>query len=375
MTFRRPGQKIGFLGGGQLARMMALKAHELGLETHVLCESSSEPAAQVTSHWHRGKPENPQDLEIFLEKVDFATCESEFYKGELLEKAVKKTDTVIFPSPTIIAELQDRWTQKNSFEDFGLPTAAFLQVKDDESFELACEFFKNKVVFKKRHGGYDGNGTFILKSKKEKETIREKLKSNDFHMIAEAFIPFQRELACVFVRDLQKKILSLPLVETCQKNSRCDWVTGPAKHKQWPKLKQSLEKWLNKKNYVGAIAFEFFDTGKELLINESAPRVHNSAHYSQQALEYDQFQLHVLAVSGQALPKQNRILTPAFVMTNLLGESDRDVEFPAQLQGHLHWYGKEKNRQGRKMGHLNFLGQNSQQLLKFALKERKRIKL
>ncbi len=375
MKFRKPGQKIGFLGGGQLARMMALHAHQLGFQVHVLCQSALEPAAQVTPHWHQGYPNNFEDLEKFLKKIDFATCESEFYKGDVLKKASASTKAPLFPSPEIMSELQDRWTQKKSFEEFGLPTAPFFLINDTDSFETACNFFKHKLVFKKRHGGYDGNGTYILKSKKNKEKILTQLSEINFHVIAEAFIPFRRELAAVFVRDQFGAILNLPLVETYQKNSRCDWVRGPAKHGAWVKIKTRIEAWLEEKNYVGAIAFEFFDTGKNLLINESAPRVHNSGHYSEQALEFSQFELHVRAVAGLPLPQENKLLSPQFVMVNLLGESEQDVEFPKNHAGYLHWYGKDQNHKGRKMGHLNFLGKNSNQLLKYALKERKRMKL
>ena len=98
MKFRKPGQKIGFLGGGQLARMMALHAHQLGFQVHVLCQSALEPAAQVTPHWHQGYPNNFEDLEKFLKKVDFVTCESEFYKGDVLKKASASTKTPLFPS-------------------------------------------------------------------------------------------------------------------------------------------------------------------------------------------------------------------------------------------------------------------------------------
>jgi len=250
-----------------------------------------------------------------------------------------------------------------------------LLVKDEESIQQACEFFKYKVVFKKRTGGYDGKGTFILKSKKNKDKIFSEIQKNDFHVIAEALIPFHQELAGIFVRGIDGTILDLPLVETHQKNSKCDWVRGPVKHPAWKKLKTQITSWLKKKNYVGAIAFELFDTGKELLINESAPRVHNSGHYSQQALSCDQFTLHVQAVTGMPLPRELRLHAPAFVMANLLGLSENPGEFPRKLEGQLHWYGKKENLPGRKMGHLNLIGQNSEALLKLALKERKRIKL
>lgn len=384
MKNRSLGQKIGFLGGGQLARMMALRAHELGFEVHILCTDKNEPAAQVCQHWHNGDPHNLEDLIKFFNLVDIVTCESEFYKSETLQQAfdkaqshshAKKSQLKIYPSIEVIDELQDRYKQKNSFESNGLGTSPFLLIKDKDSFLTACDFFKYKAVFKKRIGGYDGYGTFIVKNKKDVSSVLSEIENRNFHFIAEQFISFKRELACVFIRDQWGSIFNFPLVETKQKNSKCDWVCGPVKHPSWPNMKSQLEKWLKKKNYIGAIAFEFFDTGKDLLINESAPRVHNSGHYTQQAFAHDQFELHVRAVSGLPLPKENSLNSPAFVMVNLIGESENNIEIPNQISGSLHWYGKEKNRPGRKMGHINFIGKNASVLLKLALKERKRIKL
>ncbi len=377
MKNRILGQKIGFLGGGQLARMMALRAHDLGLEIHVLCPDKNEPAAQVCQHWHQGDPHRKEDLQSFFAKVDVVTCESEFYNGDLLNevKLMASRSLQLHPSAEIIAELQDRWTQKTSFSDNSMPTSPFLLIKDKDTFQAACDLFKYNVVFKKRLGGYDGYGTFILKSKKDAQNILSEIENRNFHFIAEKFISFKRELACVFVRDQFGKIFSYPLVETHQKNSKCDWVRGPVKHPRWPKMKSQIEKWLKKKKYLGVIAFEFFDTGKELLINESAPRVHNSGHYTQQAFEHDQFEMHVRAVCGLPLPQKNLQVNPAFTMVNLIGESENQMQIPQNISGHLHWYGKEQNRKGRKMGHINYLGKKSEALLKIALKERRKIQL
>ena len=123
-------------------------------------------------------------------------------------------------------------------------------------------------------------------------------------------------------------------------------------------------------DYVGVIAFELFKTSQELLVNEVAPRVHNSGHYSQDALLESQFDLHLQCLLGETL-KPPRILSKNFVMTNILGETHNEIQIPKNLKGSLHLYGKKENRPGRKMGHLNYLGANQQTLLRQARKERK----
>lgn len=367
--------RVGFLGGGQLARMLALKAHQMGLEPHVLSEHRSDPAAQVSLFWHPGNPQNLKDLVEFAKTVDIVTFESEFLEGKLLQEFQKKIQTPIYPRVSHLETLQDRWSQKQALEEASLPTSPFIKVTDQKSFLVACDFFENEVVFKKRHGGYDGNGTFILKSKKSLAPIQSQLEKINYHVIAEEFVPFQRELACVFARNPSGQVTALPLVESFQEYSRCSWVIGPVKHKAWPSLRKKIQNWLSKIDYVGVLAFELFDVGPELLINETAPRVHNSGHYSMDALTVDQFELHLRCLLDLPLPKENTFLAKNFAMINLLGRTSNPAWAPKNFQGRLHWYGKKDNRPGRKMGHLNLIGNNSQKLLKLGLQERKRMGL
>ena len=365
--------KIGILGGGQLARMLALKAHQLGLEPHVLSAHRQDPAAQVSLFWHPGDPHNPLDLRDFMKNVDLITFESEFIDGKILQDLQKEIQISFYPEASSLQLLQDRWTQKRALSEASLPTSSFLLVNDQKSFETSCKYFNNRVVFKKRQGGYDGNGTFILKSSKDRKTVQAQLEKIDYQVIAEEFVPFQRELACVFARNPAGEVFALPLVESFQENSRCSWVIGPVQHRAWPGLQKKIKHWMKNLNYVGVLAFELFDCKGKLLINETAPRVHNSGHYSMNALAVDQFELHLRCLLNWPLPKENTFLSKDFSMINLLGKSSNPVQFPKDLQGHLHWYGKKDNRPGRKMGHLNFLGSDKKKLLRLGLKERKRI--
>lgn len=365
-------KKLGILGGGQLARMLAESAHRLGIEIHILSENASDPAAQVARNWHQGSPHSLSDLAEFFRKVDLVTFESEFIDAGKIREALRKAktpDLPFFPKLELIEKLQDRRDQKNLLVAAGLPTSVHLHstARDEH-----LEFFNQhkKVVYKKRRGGYDGYGTFIVKSSKELETFLAAQNLSDF--IVEKFIPFKRELAIVFARNAEGKITSMPLVETFQTQSRCDWVMGPLEHKGLGKLEKRIRTWLGKLDYVGVIAFELFESAKgELMVNEIAPRVHNSAHYSQDALTFSQFDLHLFSGLGFGLPRDLQLRGKSFVMLNLLGTEPSCLIRASLISGSLHWYGKLDSRPGRKMGHLNYISQVSgASLLKIANKER-----
>lgn len=373
MSSFKPGLKVGLLGGGQLARMLALKGAEMGLEVHVLSEKEDDPAAQVVRHWHQGSPHKAEDLRKFLKQVEFATFESEFYSGDLLAQMQEETGTKILPDPHVMRTLQDRLSQKESLLDKHIPTAPFLALHNKNDLHDAQKFFKKGFVLKKRLGGYDGNGTFIVRDPKDLSSVFDKtsLSSNDF--IAEDFVPFKKEMAVIMARNADGEIVHFPLVETKQTQNRCDWVSGPQKHARFEQLVLDLAVYIDGLHYVGVIAFELFDTGRELLVNEIAPRVHNSGHYSMEALEVDQFTLHWMALLDFPF-FEIKAKTPAFAMANLIGTSEEEPSLKGQLTGHLHWYGKKDNRAGRKMGHVNYVGKTVKSVLKTALKERELFK-
>lgn len=374
MNSHSPRRKIGFLGGGQLARMMILEAHRLGHETHVLTASNADPAAQVTSHCTIGNLQDIKTLEAFVHKMDLVTFESEFAPAETLAALEKSGTTRIFPKPEIMRRLQNRLSQKQTLQKFKIPSADFVSVFNTADLQKAWDQLKGAFVLKKNFGGYDGYGTFFAKKISDLSSLEEKLKTESQGFIAEKMIPFQRELAAIFVRNQNGQNICLPLVETRQTQGRCDWARGPIAHRQWASMQKKIFKMMKGLNYVGALGVEMFDTGRELLVNELAPRVHNSGHYSQDALLENQFALHLQAGLGEDL-NPVRILAPQFVMTNLLGESSNELIPPKSMKGALHLYGKTENRPGRKMGHVNYLGPKGPALLTAALKERKKFQL
>lgn len=368
-------KSIGILGGGQLARMLALKARQMGLHTIVLSEKISDPAAKVANRWIKGKISSPKDIRKISKICDVITFESEFIPAELLGRALATNRTTkIFPNLDCLGHIQDRLLQKEWLFDHGLPTLGHVKVNSKDEIDLAYEAFNHKVVFKKRMGGYDGYGTFVIRNLLDLKSFKKFIKGTESQFIIEPLIQFKSEKSLIFARNSIGEITSLPMIESVQINNQCDYVIGPVTHAAENKLRKLISEFLTKINYVGVIAFELFDMGSELIINEIAPRVHNTGHFSQDALNVDQFELHLRCILGLKLPEVET-RGKAFVMVNLLGQTSRIPLIKKFPTGELHWYEKTENRARRKMGHINYVGRNKKELLRKALSERKGILL
>lgn len=366
---------IGILGGGQLARMLVLKAHQLGLQTVVLCEKAGDPAAQIANRWVKGKTNSTKDIRRLMLNCDIVTFESEFIPADTLrrsQRAVKNKK--FYPSLNCVGRIQDRLLQKEWLFDHNLPTLGHVKINSKDDIDLAFEAFNHRIVMKKRIGGYDGYGTFVIKNYQQLRRIKKLVKGEEINYIIEPFVDFKSEGSLIFARNQSGQIAELPMVSSVQKNNQCDYVYGPVNHPAEKKLREKIHTFLKNINYVGVIAFELFEIGHELVINELAPRVHNTGHFSQQALNVDQFELHLRCMLGLRLPELT-LKQPAFVMVNLLGSSNRNVSIKKFPTGSLHWYHKDQNRPRRKMGHINYVGRNTNELLKKALSERKGILL
>jgi 5-(carboxyamino)imidazole ribonucleotide synthase len=366
--------KIAILGAGQLSQMLALAAHPLGLETHVLSLQSHEPAWGPATG-HLGDPEQIADINPLLAS-QLLTFESEFYNAEKLKKSLAAFTGRIFPNLKALGTLRDRKTQKEFLLHSKLPTAPFMVVSTALDLNLATQRFGGNFVLKLRTHGYDGRGTFYSRKGNKKMThhLHSLIDKFPQGFIAEAFVPFRRELALMAFRSADGSFAFFPLVESIQKDSRCDLVLGPATHPKLISLQDKIKKALRKIDYVGAIAFELFDDGRELWVNEVAPRVHNSGHYSQQALNFDQFTLHLMCGLGERLPTI-KPLAKAYGMINLIGQSQNLPTWSLPSNARLHWYNKSENRPGRKMGHLNAVGSDRAQVQKDLTLSRKKFNL
>jgi 5-(carboxyamino)imidazole ribonucleotide synthase len=366
---------IGILGGGQLARMLVLKARQMGLQTIILCEKKTDPAALVSKNIILGSLKSEKDISQLIQSSDFITFESEFIPVQLIRRSFKNSrGKKIFPSLKVLGNLQDRLLQKEWLCDFEIPTLDHVKINSKDDMQLAFDAFNGKIVFKKRQGGYDGYGTFIVKNLADLEHFKNTFKGKENQFIIEPFCEFKSEKSLIFARNSLGESVVLPLIDSVQVNNQCDYVMGPSTHPEQKKLTSQILNFLNAIDYVGVIAFELFDFGSKLVVNEIAPRVHNTGHFSQDALNVDQFELHLRCLLGMKLPA---ITTkqPAFVMVNLLGQSNRQVLIKNFPTGSMHWYEKDENRARRKMGHINYIGRNKNELLSTALKERKGILL
>ena len=351
--------------------MLLQKAQQLGLTPTHLTPSSLDPACKVSGLGTIGDPKDATALKNFVKNLDVLTFESEFYDAAYLKKELQDFKGYIFPSLDALACLQDRKTQKESFAKNKLTTSPFINTNEQAKI---IKFFEaqSALVAKKRWNGYDGYGTFLLRSKSDLENFLQQNSDNLSDFIFEKLISFDYEVALQASRSRRGHTVFFPLVKTIQKDNKCFLVEGPLTSN--PQLQKSIQKFLNKMDYVGTIGFEFFKTKKGLILNEVAPRVHNTGHHTLDSCSTDQFTMHILCGLQDKLPTPT-LKTKSFVMLNLIGKSTNDVEMPDQTTGGaLFWYGKQ-NRQGRKLGHINFVGENKKALVARAFKELKAWKL
>lgn len=360
--------QVGILGGGQLARMLALEAHPLGIGVRVMTTGQNDPAAQVVGNTKLGSLSDENDLRKFLSDQQTLTFESEFVDIPKLKASLPKS-VYVFPNLDSIERIQDRLTQKQLLDRYQIPTSPWMNIENKSDLVTAAEKFSSGFVLKQRRFGYDGYGTFVVNDKNPDPFV---LQRSSEGFIAEGFIKFSRELAISFVRGRKGEFVELPLVETEQVDSRCLSVVGPVKHKGLAKISKGIKKMMTELDYVGILAVEMFETKNGLLVNELAPRVHNSAHYSLDGLTCSQFEYHLRAGLGLPLPKV-ALIKKGFAMVNLLGEGGASIKL-SQKSG-LHWYGKTENRKGRKLGHINVIDNSPKAALNKARKWRKDFQL
>lgn len=372
----KPGLKIGILGGGQLARMLAMSAHNLGAVPYILSMSEDDPAQQVVEKGFLGNPNDENSIRGFARYVDVITFESEFINGDTLVEAVPQHKKKVFPSVACIRALQDRKSQKELLEMHKIPTAPWSVVTGEDSLlKLWDTWSAAPFVIKKRRNGYDGYGTYIIKTKKNLADFIKQQAHQPEGFIAEKFVHFKRELACIFSRTQNGHILQYPLVESFQKEARCFWVKGPIQHPKFATWSKKFKSLLEQIDYVGTIGVELFDDGAQLLVNELAPRVHNTGHYTLNTPGINQFEAHLRCLLGMDLPPTIET-PPGFAMVNLIGTKGlQHPSWSVAPEAHLHWYGKSENRAGRKMGHINTVGQSPNDALKKALSALKGFKV
>ncbi|KPQ00729.1 MAG: phosphoribosylaminoimidazole carboxylase ATPase subunit PurK [Bacteroidetes bacterium HLUCCA01] len=371
------GFTLGFIGGGQLARMSALQAFRFGMNIAVYATShGTEPVEMMTPRVFRGGLNDASRLRDFAAACDVVTLENEFVDSAVLRSVQEQTGTPIYPSPESFRLIENKLIEKQTFEAAGIPVAAYRQITTPSDLDAFGSEHGWPYVLKSAKGGYDGYGNATVRDSESAVQAWSKLGGSDGRaVLAEAFVPFTMELAVMVARNATGTVV-YPCVESIQQGHICKEIIAPARVPE--SLRVQVQELavaaVEAIDGVGLFGFEFFLThDNRILLNESAPRPHNSGHYTIEACVTSQFENHIRAVTGLPLGSA-AMRVPAAVMVNVLGS----VNGPAQAVGaadilatrdaHLHIYGKSGSRTGRKMAHLTVLGADAGETLEQARK-------
>lgn len=365
---------LGILGGGQLAKMLALDAYRLGLEVAIIENGAGSPAGDMTKLEFSNGWKTKESLEGFISTSDIITLENEFIEPEILEYISQYVD--VFPSAKTMRLVQDKFIQKNTFAQNNIPVPDFRAVDNIQDALDFARTFGYPFLLKTRTLGYDGYGNFTVHNENDIATAFTKFSKdgNLRSLMAERFINFKRELAVMVARNLKGEYAVYPVVETIQDNHICKIVIAPAEISNEQKnIAQNLAlKCVESIEGVGVFGIEMFETQDgNILINEIAPRPHNSGHYTIEACYTSQFENAIRAILSLPLGSPEMIV-PAACMVNLLGEKDgigvpRDVtKVLSNNKVKLHLYNKKTSRIGRKMGHITAIGNSQAEALDLA---------
>lgn len=360
---------IGILGGGQLAKMSALQAYKLGFEISILEKFKNSPAGKLTHNEFIGWVDDYNVLEKFANSSSIITLENEFvdyHHLEFLESLGKK----VIPSSKTISLIQDKLIQKETLLNHKLPVAKFIKINENSSYKVIVETLGKKFVIKSRKLGYDGYGNFLVHDEKSFNEGIEKLTKRHLELYAEEFVKFKKELAIIVVRN-SKEVKTYPIVETIQKNHICHLVIAPIKLTEdlISYIKSIAIKAVKAVDGYGVFGIEFFlKNENKILINEMAPRTHNTGHYTIEACVTSQFENHIRSILDLPIGSTEMIDKYA-VMINLLGKTN-GLNFPLNIESvlrnrnaHIHIYGKEESRIGRKLGHITLVGSSKKKLI------------
>jgi 5-(carboxyamino)imidazole ribonucleotide synthase len=346
------GSTIGILGGGQLGRMMSVAASRLGLRCHIFDPDAAAPAAHVAHATTTAQYDDENALAAFAANVDVITYEFENIPAATLE--LLEASRPIRPGLRALSVSQDRLVEKTFLADLGLATAQFAAVSDETEMKIAVAQIGAPSILKTRRFGYDGKGQARLRI--EEDAARALSLLEGAPAILEGFVSFHREISVIAARAANGHIAAYEPGENVHEAGILRTTTLPADidDKQHQEGVEIASKILSALDYVGIIGVELFVTDDGLLVNEFAPRVHNSGHWTQNGTAVDQFEQHIRAIAGWQLgnPARHADVT----MENLIGaDIERVAELTAQPGAAIHLYGKSESRPGRKMGHVNYV--------------------
>jgi len=349
----KPGDTIGILGGGQLGRMLATAAARLGLRCQVFSPDPDSPAFDVVMNATCAEYADVEALELFASDVDVITYE--FENVPAASAMILAARRPVLPDRKILETTQDRLAEKDFVTRLGIGTADYADISSAAALRTAIARIGLPAVLKTRRFGYDGKGQAIIRDGDDPDLVWENLATKS--AILEAFIPFEREISVIAARSASGQVECFDVTENehsdhILKISRAPAAISDALAAQARGIAERIAHALN---YVGVLAVEMFvvpgDGGPKVLVNEIAPRVHNSGHWTLDGASISQFEQHIRAIAGWPLGKPVR--HGPVTMTNLIGDDIKDYEQWLTVPGAtLHLYGKGPPRPGRKMGHV-----------------------
>lgn len=360
-----PGATIGVMGGGQLGRMFAIAARRMGYRVQIFTPEEESPAGQFADLTRIADYTNEAAVRRFAADVDVITFEFENIPIETVEWCGKERE--VRPAGAILHLAQNRLREKNFLTDTGIPVAPFRSVRNAGELASAIEQIGRPAILKTAAFGYDGKGQQTINAREDFDEIWSASSADE--LILEGAIAFEKELSVIVARGVEGALASFPVCENMHRNHILDVTAAPARVSDLVErgAMQLAEAIAEKLELVGLLAVEMFlQPGGELLVNELAPRPHNSGHWTIEACATSQFEQQVRAVCGLPLGS-TEMLRPA-AMANLLGEvwqgGEPNWSHALQTEGvHLHLYGKTEPRPRRKMGHLTAFGASAEEAM------------
>ena len=353
----KPGDTIGILGGGQLGRMLAMAAARLGLKCQVFSPDPDSPAFDVVLNATCAEYADVEALELFANDVDLITYE--FENVPAASVMILAARRPVLPDRQILETTQDRLAEKDFVKRLGIGTADYADVSSAGSLRAAIGRIGLPAVIKTRRFGYDGKGQAIIREGDDPDRIWEDLGTKS--AILEAFVPFACEISVIAARSADGEVMCFDVTENQHRDHILKVSRAPAAIPETvaAQARGIAERIAGALNYVGVLAVEMFvvpgDGGPKVLVNEIAPRVHNSGHWTLDGASISQFEQHIRAIAGWPLGRPVR--HGAVTMTNLIGDDINDYERWLTVPGAtVHLYGKGTPRPGRKMGHVTEVG-------------------
>ncbi len=360
---------IGVVGGGQLAMLLVEAGKKRDVDVVVQTAAKTDPAAKKTNQVILQDPTNPVGTKLLAEKSRLITFENEWVDITSL-LSLQNNGVSFVPKLQSIAPLINKITQRDLLNSLDIPCPEWLPIPLTKSseFELPADW-GFPLMAKASKGGYDGKGTKIIKNLKQLQEFL--VIETEEQWMMEKWVSFDKELSIVSSRDSKGIVRSLPIVETYQSKQVCDWVLAPAdiNHDVDLMVRNIVSSLLAELDYVGVIAIEFFYGSEGLLVNEIAPRTHNSGHFSIDACSSSQFDQQICITSGMEVPMPEMLVNGA-LMANLLGlQNDYPFTLTQRLDDlrripglNVYWYEKEEEKKGRKLGHVTYLLNNKDPL-------------